>query len=875
MRQRARLAALIITTLPWVWPARADAAPPSRPEHAMAENAASTETGLGAVAKSRRLIFNIRRQPLSDALAHWSKQSGLQVLWREEDSAGALTAPVVWGKFLPVEALERMLSNTELTYEFINAETVRIAPISALNDAKMQQTLLIFVPPVSSRGGWGDFSVNAPTPNELDPKPEETTGLASASENRTGRLEEVTVTATRRSENVQRVPISISVFSGEDLAKSGMANTGTLSYQTPGLVMNYQSGALTPFIRGIGALDGQAGNESAIAMYVDGIYVPTPMGTVFSFNNVERVEVLKGPQGTLFGRNASGGLIQVVTRTPDHEPGLSGSVSYGNFETTEAKLYATGGVSESLATDLAVFYRDQGKGYGRNVNTGVEVNRNDELSLRSKWELAPSDDTTVTAAFSYSHSRQDWGLGWQFLPGITGLDAQTVYTGNFYNITGDVDPLSESTSRMASITVDHDFDHFAVKNIAAYQYQTVHSVADVDVTPLELLSTNFDGILFKTLTEELQFLSRPDSTIKWIVGAFFLHGDSGYRAPLGAGLLGSQVGGGVGLDNVIKTDSVALFGEATVALASGTNLTAGARWTRDKRELSGTTRILDPATLQTLLSIPVVPQKATFDKPTWRLMLDHQLDQEKMLYGSYSRGFKAGNFQAFNPADPPYQEEILDAFELGMKATFLSERLRLNPAVFYYKYDNQQVGVSTGATILTINAANSTVKGFELEGQARISRMLDVSFGVAALDPKIKRFPNAPCYFPNPDGPGDVALVCDNGGKNLPRAPEFTFNLQPTLTVPGPFGEIQATLSYYHNGGFYWDFANARKESAYDILNARIGWEDRSKRWGIHLFGDNLLAEKYSAFTVTVASGDYFHAAAPRTFGAGFNFNFE
>lgn len=697
------------------------------------------------------------------------------------------------------------------------------------------------------------------------------TFAADAAQAQSTALEEVTVSATRRSENLQSVPISVAAFSGEDLEQFGMENTGDLTFQTPGLHITYQGGALTPFIRGIGAQDGQPGAEGAIALYVDGVYIASPIESVFSFNNVDRVEVLKGPQGTLFGRNASGGLVQVITKTPSHDASLSSSLSYGNFRTTEAKFYGTAGVSESLAGNVAVYFRDQPEGYGYNITTGRTVNKTNEVSVRSKWLFTPTDQTSVTASFGYLRAKGDQGSAYQLLPGALSIDGITRYTGKFYDVAGETMPLSTLISRSATITLEQQFNAFDFKSISAYQHGTSHAVTDVDAGPTPGLRIDYNMSLFKSFSQELQLLSRPDSAIKWIVGAFYLDADSGFVDPLGAGLIGYLVGGAVGLSNSIATESFAGFGEATFPLTSNTNLTAGARWTRDRREITGKTNLFDPDTYENFLTIPTVPQTASFEKPTWRLILDHHFNDDAMVYGSYSRGFKAGNFNAYNPADPAFREEIVDAFEIGSKATFLDGRLRLNPAVFYYKYKNQQVGQSTGTSIITVNAASSEIKGAELEAEAAIAEGLVVRMGAAVLDAKVDRYPLGVCYFPNPAGPGDITTQCDLGGKYLTRAPKFTASIAPTYTVATANGSIQSTLALYHNGGFYWDFANALKERAHTLVNATVGWTDTNERWGVQLFGKNLLDEEYSVYTLATANGDIFSAGFPRTYGVEFS----
>ncbi|MET0987630.1 MAG: TonB-dependent receptor plug domain-containing protein [Steroidobacteraceae bacterium] len=428
------------------------------------------------------------------------------------------------------------------------------------------------------------------------------TGLAVASRMRHGsreetpaRIEEVIVTATRREESAQDVPISLTAFNADDLTNSGMRAPLELSRRTTGLVMNQQNGGLTPFIRGVGSLDVSAGQENSVAMYVDGVYTPASYGNVFSFNNIERVEILKGPQGTLFGRNSAGGLVHVVTRTPSAEPNAYGTLSYGTFQTAQSTVYGTTGLGEHLAADIAAVYVDQGKGYGHNITTGSEVNQMRETLVRSKWLYTPTEYTRVSASFSYVDSHRQQGAGRQFFPGVIAFfDQATTYTGHYQDITGGVDPQIDALGKMAALNVDQKVGGLSFKSLSAYQRLNVFQTFDNDLTPLSFIDVDIDDQRYATFTQELQLLSNPQSAIKWIVGAFYLHDESGFRGPHGLGLFGAgfanpSVPGseGVGFRTIVETDSYAAFGELTYPLTNAMNLTAGARYTWDERTLDG------------------------------------------------------------------------------------------------------------------------------------------------------------------------------------------------------------------------------------------------------------------------------------------------
>jgi iron complex outermembrane receptor protein len=690
-----------------------------------------------------------------------------------------------------------------------------------------------------------------------------------------GELEEITVTAMRREESLQDVPISVTALSAQALTDAGISEAMDLAIQTPGLTLQQNAGGLVTFIRGVGSLDASAGQEASVVMYEDGIYKAAPYGNTIAFNNVERVEVLKGPQGTLFGRNATGGLVQIITRDPSQEAALEGSLSYGDYDTLEGKVYGTTGLGDQLAVDLAVYYHDQGEGYGTNVDTGREVVKTEETLVRSKLLYTPGDNTRITLGFSNVDSEHSTGAGKQFLPGVTGLDGVTTYTGDFYDLTGLIDPFVEVDGRTWSLHLEHDFGGFTFKSITADQRFHVDQFFDNDQTLVPIVDVEIREQSYDTFTQEFQLLSNSDSGIRWIVGAFYLNDEAGFAGPPGLGLFGLAFGGGgVGIQNQIETESIAGFGEVTFPIAQATDLTIGARYTEDKRKLKGKTDVLDGIDTQNVLvSLPFDPVEETFSEPTYRAVLSHRFSEAVMAYGSYSRGYKAGNFNTVDPSNAPFEPEIVDAFEIGFKSDLFERRFRLNGAVFFYEYDDIQLTVFEGPTTRIVNAASAETTGAELEAAAVLTDYFDLNVGLSWLDTEITDFPNATYFIPAPVG-GTQVDNQDASGNELPRAPEFTVSLTPTLSIPMGNGTLRASATYYYSDGFFWDHQNFRAEDSYDLLNASIGWSQDDRGFGVRLFGNNLLDTEYSVFTVAQGVGDSFAAAPPRTFGVEVNFSF-
>ena len=216
------------------------------------------------------------------------------------------------------------------------------------------------------------------------------------------RLQEIVVTAQRRSESMQQVPIAVSAVTGAQLAQRGIGDSLSLAQSVPNLDISQNGTVLTLYMRGVGSNASDPNDESSVAFYVDGVYMASPMANMFDFNNIDRVEVLKGPQGTLFGRNATGGVVQIITRDPKSTPGGEASVTYGDYNTVGATAYLTDGIAPNLAADVAAVFHDNIDGYGSDINLHDRIMRREDFAVRSKWLWTPTEKTTVRLAADYS-----------------------------------------------------------------------------------------------------------------------------------------------------------------------------------------------------------------------------------------------------------------------------------------------------------------------------------------------------------------------------------------------------------------------------------------------------------------------------------------
>lgn len=685
-----------------------------------------------------------------------------------------------------------------------------------------------------------------------------------------GLLEEIVVTAQRREERLQDVPISVSAITADIARARGIDDTEALQAIVPGLTFTRGAAYGLPVIRGIGTNTVSQGNENSVAVYVDGVLQISPSSSLFGFNNIERVEVLKGPQGTLFGRNATGGVINVITRSPGMEPGFEVELGVANYDTFEGNVYATTGLGENLAADIAVQFRDQSDGWGRNLVDGKDVFRGEERSVRSKWEWTPGDRTEVTISGSY-HTMEDDGLSLHPAPGELGADGATtfqgMYTVNLDNSLIGGRSYADREGWGVDAHIRHDLGWAEFVSITGYSEVEVERPTDSDWTPLTILHAFVDQY-DDGLTQEFQLQSPSDSAIQWITGLYYLESTSEFEPPRGIQIMGAAAGG---LDylRVLSTQdskSYAGFAQVTVPILPKTGLTVGARYTRDDRDIEGLITFSNGG------ATPVTDQSEDFSKFTWRLALDHRLTEDIMVYGSLSTGFKAGLFNTANVAGDPVKPEEIDAAEIGLKSTLFNGRLKLNGAAFRYDYEDIQAEVvrsDAGGVLQLINAATSRVNGIEAELEFVPTAQLSIQAGISYLDAEYDDFPDAVIYLPNPAG-GRLEVGGDASGNDMIKAPEWQWNLGGQYDVPLNTGQLRFAVQYSYQSKFYWDFGNDFKEPSRDMMAASVAWVP-SDRWEIRAWGKNLLDEEITRFGLPSVWGFQQSPGAPRTYGVTLN----
>ena len=693
------------------------------------------------------------------------------------------------------------------------------------------------------------------------------TGGQPAASGQTLAVPDIVVTAQKRSEKLQNVPIAITAVNSAELAAGGVHTTTDLNNIVPSLNFTTAIGAYgLPVIRGVGTTSHGPGVENPVATYIDGVYMVAASSALMTLSDVAQVAVLKGPQGTLFGRNSTGGLIQITTKTPSFTPEGDVQVSFGNVGYSDQSLYLTGPLTPDLAVNLAVSHEEQDQGWGKNLFNNTYVDTYNSWAARGKIYWRPSDRTNVTLSLDYATPHRadpaDRNLALTYssvFPFNTGPMA-----GGPWDINMNVQPLATSQDEGASLTVKHDFGPVQLVSISAYRDDKIRSVFDADETTNQILSIDINQ-KDNEFTQELQLLSTNNSRLSWVTGLFFMSSDAQYD-PI--------VNHVVFLPGPQRTyaeqtlSSYAGFAQATYKIDPSTNLTAGIRYTDDQRTLYQ----LQTLTLPNGHVVPTGPFhfNKIFSSPTWRISLDHRFSPELMGYISYNHGFRSGT--AFVPDQIPttvLKPEIVDAYEVGLKSDLFDRRLRLDVAGFYYNYQNRQVLAIVGGFETPYDARGSVIYGVDADATFRITEDLTLNAGVSALHARYTDFPNAlfTTISPNPFGVEHLFNASATGNA-LESTPDWTLNIGPSYRLRTSVGEFLTNLNYYHSDGWYAGPDNRARQPAYDTLAADITWTPSfTKHLTVRVWGRNLTNAVYATQLTETSYGDNRVTAPGRSFG--------
>ncbi len=706
-------------------------------------------------------------------------------------------------------------------------------------------------------------------------------------------LEEIVVTAQRRQESAQTVPIALSVLSGEELAARGIESINQLQYVTPSLEVEPQFGSGQPGfrLRGVGFTDYVSNNTPTVGTYVDEVAYPLPIMTQGLLFDLDRVEVLRGPQGTLYGRNTTGGAINFVTKKPTQDFNAGVSAEYGRYDLFKAEGYVSGPLTDALRARFSASTL-QGGAWQHNRSTGQDLGDHNDTGVRAQLEWLPTDGVNVLLGLHGARDKSD-GLGLSLFapfptapfpagPGpalpadskrsSTDWDLRPAFAETI-GIDPDSKPFRNNKTGGADLNAHVDFADLAFTSISSFNKLRRREYNDWDATELSYADVYFDSDA-RVLSQEFRLGSKNLSAFNWVTGLYYSREKldeqwfSDLQNAFGFATKNSY-------EQLAKTYGV--FGQTEFQLADQLTLVTGVRYEHEKRELNHFDTTTDTGGP---LFIAPADRQITMSQVSGKIGFNYQLRAQTLLYVSASRGVKSGGFTAYNTQSvdqlAPFRPEILYAYEFGAKSD-LARNIRLNGAVFYYDYRDQQVQSAIyappfGPIGKIVNADKSRIYGAELELQWDPVANFSVNQSVGYKKGEFRKFTDL-------DTPASVAanqaVFVDKRGQDLifPR-----FNYQGVANyrwIDGAF-RFDSQIDFSYRDRLKSFFGDQYTIGGYGLLGARFALAPSSgKSWEVAFFGRNLANKRYDLTRNFFLPGiDVAAAGLPRTYGVQASYTF-
>jgi len=724
-------------------------------------------------------------------------------------------------------------------------------------------------------------------------------------ESDSGALEEIVITAEHREETLHDVPIAVTAFSSDDLEKLDLADPTGLAAQTPSLEIKGTQGESKPnvFIRGVGNNDFNATASGAVGFYADQVYQGLPSAQLFQMFDLDRVEILRGPQGTLYGRNTTGGAINFISRQPDGTTNGEFEVTYGRFSEAELHGAVQFPIAENLSTRIAAVYHST-EGDEFNDFTGAHVGGLKSYALRDITRWTPTSNQTWTV--NVHAARYDGnGPRYHFIPVNNGEYPEDVLPligvtppyhegSDWWSGSWDL-PQSERVENIgASVTGVIKWDFATLTTISAFEKVNAYVLYDSDASPLNYVDVAY-GDKSWMATQEIRLASAGNAPLSWQTGLYFyrdhLNADNDFDIAHFARTLFDEPPNpndpNAPAYYVQKyaqpTSSIALFGSGTYHFSDAWQATLGARWTDDHKSIEYQTYQYEPATIGTIPLIDVSRDNA-WNNFSESASLNYAFSRSAMAYVSFNRGYKSGAYNGSPIFDPDtvraVNPEFVNAYELGTKTEWLDKRLTVNVAAFYNDYKDLQVfrfvpDPTTGVpTAVLDNAASAEVEGVEIEIQSRPVRQLHIEVGASFMDAKYKSFI---------EQEGDAAAgspQIDYSGNRLVGAPATHLNstVEYEFLLPNGFRLVpRAQVDY--SSTIYFDSSNnpLLAQSGYMLINGALRLENPGQHYFISAWIKNAANKAYATDALDLSNFglDVAVHGAPRTYGVTINYRFD
>lgn len=672
---------------------------------------------------------------------------------------------------------------------------------------------------------------------------------------RRGGLEEIVVTAQKRAENVQDIPLSVTALSSETLDNSGFDDLSDLSALSPSLQLGNFGPIAFVTLRGIGNENTTAGGDPGVALHYDGVYLGRPVATLFTAFDTERVEVLRGPQGTLYGRNATGGSINYITKKPIQDFEAEGDFTYGNFDRKRARAAVNVPLSTSVSTRVVGFW-ENADGYTQNAFAGGRNGNDiDNWGIRGHISFDPID-SDFKAILSANYIKSG-GVGStpelrEFFPGSTtgqNLSGPPIPGTNNYIVNGvpilnDLRPFRESKDAdqsrnseflLFSGTLEYEFGSVTAKSITGYAETRYAALTDQDYSPLPLAELLLEENS-KQFSQEIQLLSNNDAGFNWILGGYYFHEDASRRSQFFRSrydIIARQAGVPSAFDvgGDVTSESYAFFAQATYDVTSRLAVTGGIRYTNDRKDGINRGFQFGPAPYSG-------PVSANFDKVTYRVAANYDIADDVLLFASYSTGYKSGGInQVAIPAltNPVFAPETVKAIEVGIKSQFLDRRLQVNTSLYRNEYDDLQFQVFGLFGPEAFNASGATVQGVEIE--------------LVAVPADWFQFDGSVGYS---DATFDAQIVqgVQLDGNRVQRTPEWTFNAGTTINwnVGNSSMRLRAEVNHtseifytaFNRSGGFTAPGGSDLAEGYTNANLRLFWTSANERYSLEGYVTNV-----------------------------------
>ncbi len=710
-----------------------------------------------------------------------------------------------------------------------------------------------------------------------------------------GAVADIVVTAQRRTERVQDIPVAISAFGGESIERAGIASLENIAPRVPSFYFG-SFGAARPqlYIRGIGTRSFDPGSESSVGVFADDVYLGRSSGSFGAMKDIDRIEVLRGPQGTLYGRNTIGGAINVISKAPTDE--LTGNFEGGLSNFKGYNLFgAVGGpiVDEKLMFRVAA-WREEREGYVTNTATGHTFQGIDNTGARARLTIAPVDALKIDLTAEFMADGNEAAFG-GFSQGTYGNAGGVFFRGSGTpSLSSDLsrgalsfDPFLDRNVKSFIGRIEYEADAVTFTSISALRKLKIADGRDLEGSSLDILDQS-SAENSSQFTQEFRLASSPDGAlsaggkIDWILGAFYYHDKSDRVDSFHVGINSAvRAAAGTPATDVAlsdyKIESYAVFGQATVHITDALDLTLGGRYSHDSKRATqaGTTTDAAPIIAVAFTTTNSAKYKS-FDP---RLVLAYKVSEDANVYASFSTGFKSGGFQyvpfSRGQADVLFQPEDIKAYEVGFKTEWLDRALRVNGAAYYYDYKNLQISRiilpagSPAPVSLISNAASSTIKGLDLEITARPARSFEVNIAYGYLDAKYDN------YVFN--------ATTDFSGTRMVRAPKHSVNVgaEWRAEVLGN-GELTLRADYALTGDFFHEPGEGNlafgtgipltAEDGYGLLDLRVTLS--KDNWRITGYVNNLGNTEYRRTINALGNTVVGFAGAPRIYGVKLGYSF-